>query len=271
MAGQIITLSGVTAAASLGAPRIDMSTPDTVAARIASLKHVVSPRALVALASGGVSGRCRATGLELVPKGVVTGLQLSDVAGRRALGLTTILATSLGLPPGSKTSSYTLVAAVSIGQADIDSTAVSTSPILVGGSDSANNFNMNALQYFGAAGTPPNIFTARGNDLASPFASSVRPNGSWAIVVVDYNNETRTASLAVNQADTFATVTKAAGHSPGAGDYLEIGNHSNQTSSLRSSKVGDLYTFSSSLLANSLGRQQLQTLVAALKTYYSIA
>lgn len=271
MAGQIIILPGVSAAASGGAARIDMTPADRIAARMANLKHVVSPRSLTAVAGGGVSGRCRATGLSLVPKGTTTALKLFDVAGKRALGLTNIFAASLGLPAGSQTPSYTAVMAVNIGQADIDSVAISTSPILLGGSSAADTVNLNALQYFGAAGTPPNIFTARGSDVASPFASVVRPGGAWVIVVVDFDNNTKTVSLAVNQAATFATMLKTTEHTPAAGDYVEIGNHGTATSSLRSSKVGDLFLFGDSVLSSSLGKSQLVELVAALKAEYGIA
>lgn len=271
MTGQVIILPGVVAAASLGAPRIDMNASDVVAARIASLKHVVSPRSLVTLPGGGVSGRCRATGLALVPKGTVTALQLSDVAGKRALGLSAITSAGLGLPPGSRTASYTTVVAVTISQADIDSTTLSASPRFIGGYDAAGTHNLTVLQYYGAAGNPPNIFTANGSgDSSSPFAKAARPNGTWVIAVVDFNNDTKTVSLSLNQADTFATLAKAEPHAPGATDYLEIGSHHVVASGLRTSRVGDLYTFSNSLLATDPGRQQLKDLVAALKTEYGI-
>jgi len=77
-------------------------------------------------------------------------------------------------------------------------------------------------------------------------------------------------SIAVNQATTFATATKTVAHAPGPSDYLEIGNHASQTNSLRVSKVGDLYTFDTSMRATALGQQQLIDLVSALKTEYGI-
>lgn len=271
MAGQIIILPGVTAASGASTPRIDMTAADRIAAKMPGLKHVVSARSLTALPTGGVSGRCRSTGRELIPKGVTNALRITEIDGKKALGLTAVLAAGLALPPGSKSASYTTVCAVRIGQADIDSVTSSTSPMLISGSSSDDVMNLNVLQYFGAAGTPPNIFTARGSTASSPFAQAVRPSGTWSIVIVDYNNDTKTVSLSVNQADTFATSVKSVAHTPGANDYIEIGNHSNSTSSLRVSSVGDLFTFNASLRGTALGLQQLKELVAALKAEYSIA
>lgn len=271
MQGQRIVLN-IDTQAPAAAPRIDMNSADDIAVKIRALKHAVSARQLTEVSGGGVSGRCRLTGLPLVPKGAgASSLQLTTVAGMRALGLSTIVAASLGLPAGSQTASYTMVAAVAIGQADIDSASNSASPILVGGSNASDAVNLNVLQYFGAVGTPPNIFTSRGSGTSSPFASVVRPAGSWVVVVVDYNNDTKVVSIAVNQAAKFATATKATSHVPGPSDYLEIGNHASPTNSLRASKVGDLYTFDSSMLATDLGKSQLVSLVAALKTEYAIA
>lgn len=271
MAGQIIILPGVSAAASGGAARIDMTAADQIAARMSNLKHVVSARSLTSVAGGGVSGRCRATGLSLVPKGTATALKLFDVAGKRALGLSNIFAAGLGLPAGSQTPSYTAVMTVNIGQADIDSAVISTSPILLGGSNAADVVNLNVLQYFGAGGTPPNVFTARGSDAVNPFASAVRPGGAWVVAVMDFDNTTKTVSLAINQAATFATALKTTEHAPAVDDYVEIGNHSNATSSLRSSKVGDLFLFGDSVLSSALGKSQLEDLVEALKAEYGIA
>ena len=271
MFGQIIVLSSVTAAAGASAERIDMTDADLVAAKISGLKHVVRARSLIALPDGGVSGRCQATGLPLVPKGLVTALAISEVAGKKALGLSSVQAAGLGLPAGSATASYTAVLVVSVAAADVASGSPSASPIFLSSMTAADALVASAAQYYGTSGTPPNIFAARGSNAASPFVSVPKPETTWAVLVVDYNDTTRVVSLAVNQADTFATATKTAAHLPGAGGYFEIGAHVNATASLRASKVGDLYLFEGSPLSSELAKTQIVDLVAALKAEYGIA
>ncbi|MNE93518.1 hypothetical protein D3C80_1913770 [compost metagenome] len=77
-------------------------------------------------------------------------------------------------------------------------------------------------------------------------------------------------SVSVNQAVTFTVATMPASYTPASGSYIEVGYHID-ASSIRNSKLGDLYTFSDSLLKTELGKSQLAELMAALKTYYSIA
>lgn len=271
MFGQIIVLPSVTAAAGASAERIDMTAADLIAAKIAGLKHMVSARSLVALPAGGVSGRCQATGAPLVPKGLVTALAISEVAGKKALGLSSVQAAGLGLPAGSATASYTAVIVVSVAAADVASGSPSAAPIFLSSMTSADALVASAAQYYGTSGTPPNIFASRGSNAASPLVSVPKPDTTWAVLVIDYNDVTKVVSLSVNQAATFATATKTVAHTPGAGGYFEIGAHPTATASLRASKVGDLYLFEGSLLGNALAKTQIVDLVAALKADYSIA
>lgn len=271
MAGQMIVLPGVTAAAGAGAPRVNMNIPDTLAARISTLKHVVSARSLQAVAGGGVSGRCRATGGMLVPKGIsASTLTLYEVAGRAAVGINGIGRAALALPPGSLTASFTTVSVINIDSVDV---AGNYSVNFLSGFDAADAYSNIMLRYDGSATTNTAIADKlKASTSISPTSAVpvARPAGDWVVVVTDYNNLTKTMSVSANQATTFSTGVMAAELVPAAGSYLEIGYHLDP-SSLRASKVGDLYTFSDSMLRTDLGRTQLTELVAALKTYYGIA
>lgn len=275
MAGQLIRLPGVTAAAAAGAPRIIMTAPDAVAARIASLKHVVSARSMRALNGGGVEGRCRLTGQPLTPMGINTDRwQIVTVGGREGLYSGPAAsggqgaAASLALPPGSLTQSYTLVGAFAWEAAD-----------------RAGNYLTNFVVGFDGAVATRRAFRAYGqqysvvegrNSIATgsgEFTSIYEPIPltEWGIFVADYNHATRVISLSVNDADTFTQRTETvATPTPSAAAYLELGYH-NSNNALRNSKIGDLYTFSESLLSTELGAAQLKQLVAELKTYYAIA
>ena len=270
MAGQLIVLPGVTAAAGAGAPRVNMNTPDTLAARIATLKHVVSARSLQAVAGGGVSGRCRATGAALTPKGIsASTLTLYEVAGRAAMGINGSGRAALALPPGSLTQSFTTVSVININNVDV---AGNYSVNILSGFDAADVYANIMLRYDGATSTSTTIADKLRASTSASNASAVptpRPAGDWVVVITDYNNLTKTISIAANQVSSFATGVMAAELAPALGSYLEIGYHLD-ASSLRSSKVGDLYTFSDSLLRTDLGKTQLAELVAALKTYYGI-
>lgn len=275
MAGQLIVLPGVTAAASAGAPRINMNAPDLIAAKNATLKHVVSARSLALVAGGGVSGRCRATGAPLIAKGIsASTLALYEIAGRKGLGINGIGRAGLALPANSLTESFTTVSAVNIDSVDIAGIDAGTSSVnFLSGFDASDVYRNMMLRYASSANADPliadklRVSTTTSGTLAAPAA---RPTGNWIIVITDYNNTTRLLSISANQVATFASTTQAASLAPAAGSYLEIGYHPD-ASSLRASKVGDLYTFSDSLLRTELGKSQLADLVGALKTYYSIA
>lgn len=270
MSGQLIVLPGVRVAASASAPRIDMTAADIVATRVASLKHVMSPRSLIALASGGVAGRCRATGLELAMKGAsAANIMLADIAGKRALGLSANSAAALALPAGSLTNSYSLVLAVNLSADDISS----ASPVnFISGFTPAEVYETVGLRYYGELAVMPrtNRFITLGPSTTGTETFVQRATGAWSIVVVDYDNNTRLLSIAVNQVNTFATVTKGASAAQQPGAYLSIGYHLS-ASSLKTSKVGDLYTFNESLLSNTFARAQLEDLVTALKTEYGVS
>lgn len=269
MSGQVIRLDIEVDAAS-SAPRIDMTPADVIAAKISSLKHVVSPRELKAVATGGVAGRCRSTGLSLIPKGTqATALTLSDVAGKRALGLSAAGAVaSLALPAGSMTDSYTLVIAVNTNPLDL----VSGAPVnYLSGFNGSDAYTSATLRYYGAAAAPPRTsrFVTIGPSTTGTETFADHSSEGWVVLVVDFDNNTRQLSIAANQTEIFEVVTKGASVSQDPGAYFEIGYHVSGIG-LRSSKVGDLFTFGESLLANSFGRGQLADLVSAMKDDYGI-
>lgn len=268
MYGQMVVLDGVTAAAAAGAPRVNMNAADIVATKISTLKHAVGARSLSAAPAGGVTGRCRWTGAPLVSKGnAAVNLAVTEVAGRLGLGINGTGSAGLALPAGSLTSSFTLVAAVNLNATD----AAGNYPVnFLSGFDSSDVYISGLLRAYGAASSvfPSRIGSNTGISGTWSFANS--PAAGWAIVVIDYNNATRTMSVSVNQAATFTVATMPANYAPAAGSYIEVGYHID-ASSIRNSKLGDLYTFSDSLLKTDLGKSQLTELVAAMKTYYSIA
>lgn len=269
MAGQMIVLPGVTAAAGASAPRVNMNHPDTIAAKIATLKHSISARSLVAASGGGVTGRCRVTGAPLISKGSgAPSLVITEVSGRLGLGVTGPVSAGLALPANSLTSSYTMVTAINLSATDFASTGVFN---FLSGFDAADNYFSVLQRAYGSANTTTN----KGKLCTSPqsggnFAAATLPAAGWAIAIVDYDIATRLASVALNQAADFNTLLMPSGFSPGAGAYVEIGYHLGGIG-LGNSKVGDLYTFSDSLLKTDLGKSQLTELVAAMKTYYGIA
>lgn len=268
MAGQMIVLPGVTAAAGPSAPRVNINTPDTIAARMPTIKHAVGARSLSAAPAGGVTGRCRVTGAPLIPKGsAAANLAITEIAGRLGLGINGSGSAGLALPPGSLTSSFSLVAAVNLNATD----AAGNYPVnFLSGFDSSDAYISGLLRAYGAASSvfPGKIGSNTGTSGTWAFANL--PASGWAIVVIDYNNSTRTMSVSVNQVATFTVATMPASYAPAAGSYIEVGYHID-ASSIRNSKLGDLYTFSDSLLKTDLGKSQLAELMAALKTYYSIA
>ncbi|MBX6689005.1 hypothetical protein I8746_05260 [Pseudomonas sp. USTB-Z] len=269
MAGQMVVLEGVTAAAAPGAPRINVNAPDIIAAKISTLKHAFGARGLTAAPGGGVVGRCRATGKQLIPKGSsAASLVVTEIAGRLGLGVSGTVAAGLALPAGSLTSSYTLVAAVNLASADVAGGLIVN---FLSGFDAADGYISVLQRTYGVTNTGANKGKLCSSPLAGGnFAVATLPAAGWAIFVVDYDGSTRIASVAVNQVATFDTLAMPGTFLPPSGSYLEVGYHLD-SNSLRSSKMGDLYTFSDSLLKTDLGKSQLAELVASMKTYYSIA
>lgn len=197
-------------------------------------------------------------------------MTLVDVSGLRALGLTSATAVAgLALPPGSLTNSYTLVMAVALGADDI---ASATSVNLISGFVQPETYNSAALRYYGTPAADPRTdrFITIGPSTTGTETYAGRVAGPWSVVVVDYNNDTRTLSISVNQAVTFNSVVKGAAADQPADAYLEIGYHL-ATLGIRNSKVGDLYTFSDSMLKTDLAKAQLGELVAAMNNYYGIS
>lgn len=275
MAGQLIRLPGVTAAAASGAPRIIMTAPDAVAAKVASLKHVVSARSMTALTGGGVAGRCRLTGQPLTPMGAgADRWQIVTVGGREGLYCGPAasggqgVAASIALPPGSLTRSYTVVAACAVDSADRLGNYLTN--FILGfdaGAPTRRVFRTYGLQY--AVVEVRNKLVTGSGEFTS--AAEDLPGSEWGVFVADYNHETRVISLSINDADTFTQITETlATPTPSAAGVLEIG-YRNSNNSLRNSKVGDVYTFGESLLSTVLGASQLKSLVAEMKTYYSIS
>lgn len=256
--------------ASPSAKRIDMNAADGIAVKIASLKHVASPRTFVMKPGGGIEAKCRLTSNPMVTKGSSTALQVEIVAGKPALAVNIASAGRVGLafPEGSLTASYTIVALVNVS----DVAAATPDPSnLLDGFDSAANWVSNPLRYNGAGATPADSFSCRGADTSPANVPSMsRAAGPWCIVVVDWNNISRKASVGVNSATAIASATRPGTRTPSPTDYLEIGYHLS-TSGLRGTRIGDVFTFSSSLLSTPLGVQQATALVEALKNEYGIA
>lgn len=267
MAGQLIVLPGVTAAASANAPRINMNAADTLAARISSLKHAAAARAMTAVSGGGVTGRCRVTGQPLISKGTSPkNLSLTEVSGKKALAAGAN--SGLALPNGSLTTSYTVVAAVALASADVSASGAVN---LLAGFSPADDYTSLMLRYYGSLTASPNtdVFMAAGPVITNTaVVRAARPAGAWAIVVIDFS-DSQLLSLAVNQAATFATLQRSSSPVIVDGSYLELGYH--PSSGLANSKIGDIYTFNGSLLTSDLGKSQLAELVAAMKSVYGIA
>lgn len=267
--GQLIVLNGVTAAYGQGAARIEMTAADRLVAKMSALSYVVKARALTPVAGGGVAGRCQLRGTPLIPKGTSAAtLTLSEVGGKRALGITGVGRAGLALPPGSFTSSYTAVITVNVAAADA---AGNYAANFLSAFTAADVYEGMTLRYDGAAaaGARPNKFSTS-NAVVGNYASIDRPTTEWVVLVVDYNNYTRTQSIGVNRADILNAAVMPSQIAPGPESYLEIGYHLDP-SSLRSSKVGDLYLFNDSVASSALGRQQLIALVNAVKAEYGIA
>lgn len=269
VSGQVIVLP-MTVAAAASAPRINMTAAELAAVKIEALKHIVSPRYLSSLPAGGVEGRCAVTGQLLTTKGTQpTTLVLSDVDGNRALGLTSTAAlASLALPAGSQTNSYTLVFAVNTSAAD----RASASPVnYLSGYSGADVYNSATLRFYGSAAAAPRTsrFISVGPSSTGTETFFDHAAAGWAVVIVAYDNDTRVLSIAVDQVETFNTVLKGATAAQDANAYFEIGYHLSGIG-LRTSKVGDLFSFDKALVSTTFGREQLSELVVALKAQYGI-
>lgn len=267
MTGLRIVLSTVDSKAPASAPRVAMNAPDSVAAKIAALKHSVAARSLKAVLGGGVSGRCRVTGKALTMKGAnQANLQLFDLAGKKALGLGMVGYAGLALPADSLTPSYTFVLAMYLDAADY---AAALTLNFLSGFGAADSYQNMLLRYYGSTnGSNPNALRAATSSSGAAATLATLAVG-WHIVTVDYNNATKILSLSIDQVETFATATMAAALVPAVGAYIELGYHLG-AEGLKNSKVGDLYAFSDSMLSTGLGQNQLAELVVAMRSYYSV-
>lgn len=272
MAGQIIKLAGVTAAATVGTPRIIMGAADVAALRVPSLAHAVSAQSLQASAAG-ISGRCRLTGKILSSRGTASLMRLKTAAGFSGIGVATNTSqAALSLPPDSASSSYCIVLAVFLSDLDTASstnvvTAFTASDVLVA----------NVLRHYGATNSvvavQGGMYSGGGGTLiASPPAGTAKipmAAGAWAVVAIDFDASTLATSISTN-GGAFNVGTSAVNFAPGAGGYFEIGQH-NTGSGLRNTLVGHAYLFNDSLRKTPLGQNQLAAVIAGLKDDYGIA
>lgn len=265
MRGQLIVLPGVSAPAAPGAVKLNISAADRVAATMPYMHRAMSPKSLVALPGGGVSGFCRVTGEALIQKGAVPSvLKLDTVGGKPALALSNTAAGlgALAFQPGSGSKSYTQVAVVSVSdptdRVNFLFSYTGETPIAT------------VLRYDITVGSPTTKkLIAYGSSNNPAHAEIDRPAGTWAVVVVDYDDVTRKVSIAVNQAETFVEQIKSVNHPVVAESYFEVGYHGS-VNGLRAAKVGDVYIFNQSLRTSPTGLAKLSQLVAALKTEYVI-
>lgn len=270
MPGQIIVLPGVKTAAASAAERIDMTAADYAAARIPQLAHVVSARSLKSLPSGGVSGRCRATGLALTPRGSSLDLlAVSDAGGKPGLGSSQIAAAGLSLPPGSLTESCTIVATIYLDSSTISSTGLVN---LLSGFNSLDAYSAYMLRYYGSNYDPAyraGQFITQGTGLTSPEVYDGPAALGWSVVVVDFDNETRKKTVAINSIESAVSDYQETPNTVGNGSYLEIGYHSGNNDMLNA-KLGDLYVFNESLMKNDAGNSALSSVVDLLVDEYGI-
>jgi hypothetical protein len=263
--GQLIVLSGVQAAAAPGAVKLKISAADRIASTMPYIHRVMSPKSLVSLPEGGVSGYCRVTGEKLLQKGASPSvLRVTTVAGKPALGFSADDSLgALAFQPGSLPNSYTVVMLVSIaeptGRLNFMMGYTGDTPI-------------STVLRYDTTNASPDVkrLLAYGSTNSAPLAETARPAGAWAVAIIDYDDVTKKVSIATNQVDAFAEATKAIASAATDESYLEIGYHGSGNG-LRTSKVGDTYVFSQSMRNSPTGLAQLKQLVAALKTEYGIA
>ncbi|RUT30842.1 hypothetical protein WG29040_23165 [Pseudomonas sp. PAMC 29040] len=265
MRGQLVVLD-IIAPAAPGSVKLLLSPAELVASGMAGFTHSMSPKSAEAVSGGGVSAYCRVSGKKLVQKGRDQfGLKLATVEGKPALGLTSYTGvSSLAFPEGSASKSYTVVMMVHIPDpatarlnfmtAFTDETAIAT-----------------VLRYDITTASPTvNRLLAYGNAVNPPQAEIAHSVAGWAAVVVDYDDLTRTVSIAVNGVGDFSEIIKAQNSLADEHSYLEVGYHSS-SNGLRLASVGDVFIFNKSLRADPSGMVQLGHLVNELKAEYSVA
>lgn len=247
-----------------GAVKLNISPADRIVTGMSFIHRAMQPKSLTALSGGGVSGYCRASGEPLIQKGADPSvLKLEIVGGKPALAFSNYFGVgSLAFQPGSASKSYTQVIVVSV------SDPTDRVNFLFSYTDETPIASV--LRYDITSDSPDaKKFIAYGSSNNPAHAAADRPAGTWAVVVVDYDDVTRKVSIAVNQVDTFAEQIKSVNHPVEAESYFEVGYHGS-SNGLRDAKVGDLYVFNQSLRNSPASMAKLSQLVAALKTEYGI-
>lgn len=265
--GQHIVLEDVDAPVAPGAVQLLVSPADRIVSTMPHIWRVMAPKSLTPLATGGVEGYCRVTGQRLILKGTEPfTLRVEKLAGKPVLSqANTLYPASLAFQPGSATKSYTLVIVVSI----TDPTDRLNFMMTYSGGE--NDQPISSLLRYDITDTSQGVkkLIAYGSNNNPAHASVFRPEGTFAVVVVDYNDDTRTVSIAVNQADSFIEQVKSVNHPVTSDSYFEVGYHGS-VNSLRAAKVGDVYLFNESLRTSPAAMVKLKEVVAALKTEYGI-
>lgn len=263
MLGQMIILP-ITAPDAPGAVRLKISDADVIAASMPNLSRMMSPKNLTKLPGGGVSGNCQVSGQTFIQKGPQNLMTVNLIGGKPALGFTKInSAGALAWQPGSASQSYTLVTLINqpdpAGRCDHFTMASGAGIAL-----------STPLRYFPDGVGTANKFISYGADINNPFSSVDRPSGDWAVLIVDYDDYSRTTRLAVNSLSSFSESTRSTASDVDSTSYVQIG-YAGSSSSLRNSNVGDTYYFNDSLLRNTtVNLPKLQALVDALKIEYGI-
>ena len=275
MAGQLIRLPGVTAAAAAGAPRITMTPADAVAARIGSLLHVVSARRMTNRPEGGVNARCGLTGQELVGSGAnANRIQVVERAGQKGLYMGPAAsggqgaAASLKLPEGSLKNSYSIALVVYFDTLDKAGNYITN---LVTGW-TGETYVYSPLRAYGlqySSSRAGQLYA--GSDSGLAISVPTPASNQWAVIFVDHNAETGMLNLSINQAggqQSLALPSSMSSMQPNS--RLDLG-YATTNNSLRNSCIAECYVFSQSLLSTSQSLTQAQELVTQLKTQYGIA
>lgn len=262
--GRMIRLDGVKIGGGTGAERLEVSNADTVAAKMSNLSHFLSARSIKNTPAGGVAGNCLRTGRALIEKGTANSFTRSAYAGHPAVGLKTNgAAAGLALPGGSLHSSYCIVAAVAI------PTLASGTVNLLSAFTEAEVYKACPLRHAGVPAGEQATVSAYGPNATVPNITAPIGRDAWQIIVSDYDNDTKTTSLGVNGLGALATMQKDVSLFPGANDYIEIGYHGG-ANGLRTSLIGDVYVFNTSLLRSAYLKGELAVLMATMAADYGV-
>lgn len=276
MAGKMIVLSGVVSGAAAGGPAIKMSAADQIAASAPSLAYAITPSTLKMGADGLLTGRDRASGKLLTAAGVgASNLKVSTMGGKPAINTGDVMvASSLNLPLGAASSSYTVVQAVYLSDAAINTATSLFNPVVVMG---PTIYIAAPARYYGKSSTLGDVsyrgqFVSGGSTATAPWARITAPTvKGWVILISAYDDVTKQSTLGLNGIDTSSinTVYKTVGLVVDETSYWSIG-YSLSQHSLLDCGVGDTYIFNDSLLSTDSGKKRLAALVASMKTAYGV-